>query len=226
VPSKPSTKLALSGLATRREVRRNGDGKRSDERWQEILTGAATTFRRTGYANATLEEIAAEVGINRASLYYYVGTKAELLIEMLHKPIFDMTKDLAVIQKSSLPPQKKLREAIHAHMRALDGSYPELFIFLAEHLHLLTIGQGEDRDVAVNARRYADLFTKIIEEGQKRGEMKSGIHPRIAMMGIVGMCNWTYRWYREDGAMTLTEIGEDFATMSLDGLVVPNRRRK
>jgi AcrR family transcriptional regulator len=178
-----------------------------------------------GYANTTLEEIALEVGINRASLYYYVGTKEELLIEMLHKPIFDMTKNLAAIQKLPITPQEKLRQAIDTHMRALEENYPELFIFLAEHLHLLTVGNA-DRDVVANARRYGDIFTAIIEEGQKSGEVKTGIHPRIAMMGIVGMCNWTYRWYLEDGGMTLTEIGDDFAVLCLNGLLVPRKRKK
>ena len=214
-----STKRLESALAARRVGRRNAADPRSDQRWGEILTGAATVFRRMGYANATLEDIAEEVGLNRASLYYYVATKADLLVEMLHQPIFDMTKNLAHIRASEGTPTEQLRLAITSHMDALDSSYPELFIFLAEHLHLLTIGDPAG-DVVQNARRYGNLFTNIIEEGQRTGEFDHAIHPRIAMMGIVGMCNWTHRWYREDGDMTLAEIGNDFAALAVSGIVV------
>lgn len=215
----------VNSLASRREVRRKGADLRSDKRWQEILAGAAATFRRVGYANAILEDVALEVGINRASLYYYVATKSELLIEILHKPIFDMTNELAIIEKSARPPKEKLREAIAAHMRALEGNYPELFVFLAEQLHVQTIGK-EYGDVVANARRYGEIFTRIIEEGQKAGEIRLEIHPRIAMMGIVGMCNWTHRWYSESGTMTLGEIGEDFATLALNGLLVTRSKQR
>lgn len=217
-------KPAPSGIASRRQSRKDRESSRSDERWLQILAGAATTFRRLGYANATLEDVAANVGINRASIYYYVGSKSELLIAILHQPIFDMTKTLTEIQASSMRPSEKLRAAIAAHMKALEDNHPELFIFLAEQMHLQTIGQP-DRDVVKNARRYADVFTKIIVEGQKTGEVIE-IHPRVAMLGIVGMCNWTHRWYEQNGPMTLGEIGEDFTTLALNGLLVSRPRRK
>jgi TetR/AcrR family transcriptional regulator, cholesterol catabolism regulator len=213
-----------SGLATRRADRRSAPDRRSDQRWATILTGAAIVFRRVGYGAATLEDVAEEVGINRASLYYYVGTKAELLVEILHQPIFDMTATVAEIAASSKPPAEKLREAIAAHMHALETSYPELFVFLAEHLHLLTLGDPEG-DVALNARRYGNILASIIEEGQSTGTFDPTLHPRIAMMGIVGMCNWTHRWYREDGDLSLSEIGDEFATLAMRGLLVGSKRR-
>jgi len=213
-----------SGLSSRRAERRRATEPRSHQRWLKIVSGAATVFARVGYSAATLEEIAEEVGINRASLYYYVGTKAELLVEILHQPIFDMTKTLREIHDSAEPPVTKLRQAIDAHMEALDSTYPELFVFLADHLHVLTEGDPEG-DVVANARRYGNLFTDIIEEGQRYGVIRPEIHPRIAMMAIVGMCNWTHRWYRADGPMGLREIGEDFAVIAIDGLFIPGKAK-
>jgi TetR/AcrR family transcriptional regulator, cholesterol catabolism regulator len=222
MPKERSRVTTDTSLAERREGRRRGGSRRSDKRWQEILTGAATTFRRIGYANATLEDVAAEVGLNRASLYYYVATKSELLIEVLDKPIFGMTYELAVIEKSQLAHKDKLRNAIRAHMQAISDGYPELFVLLAEYQ---TLGK-DDTEVFANAKRYSDLFTKIIVAGQRAGEIRSEINPRIAMLGILGMCNWTHRWYRENGGMTVSEIGEDFTTIVLDGLQVARTRKR
>jgi TetR/AcrR family transcriptional regulator, cholesterol catabolism regulator len=220
----PNTAVARngkSGLSSRRAERRRATEPRSHQRWLKIVAGAAAVFARVGYPAATLEEVAEEVGINRASLYYYVGTKAELLVEILHQPIFDMSETLQAIHDSDESPRTKLNLAIDAHMAALDTSYPELFVFLSDHLHVLTEGDPEG-DVMANARRYGNLFTEIIEDGQRSGVIRNGIHPRIAMMAIVGMCNWTHRWYSADGPMGLREIGKDFAVVALDGLFLPD----
>src|SRR4051812_37237683 len=108
-----------SGLAERRAARRRSP-RRSDERWEEIRAAATRVFRRMGYASATLEDVAVEVGMNRATLYYYVGTKAELLIEILGDPIFKMTGDLEQIRGMDVPAAERVRLAIEQHMRALD----------------------------------------------------------------------------------------------------------
>jgi hypothetical protein len=59
---------AQTDNAQRRDERRSADRRASNERWRNILVGAA------------------EVGINRASLYYDVGTKEELLIALIADP--------------------------------------------------------------------------------------------------------------------------------------------
>ena len=79
--------VASSNIARRRLERGAAVGRRSDERWASILAAATTVFRELGYEKATLEDIANEVGINRATLYYYVGTKEELLVALLAEPI-------------------------------------------------------------------------------------------------------------------------------------------
>ena len=66
-----------SEIARRRAERRASSGRRSDERWQAILAGASKAFHELGYAQTTLEDIATEVGINRATLrkklkHYYL----------------------------------------------------------------------------------------------------------------------------------------------------------
>jgi hypothetical protein len=39
------------------------------------------------------------------------------------------------------------------------------------------------------------------------------------MLGILGMSNWTHRWFRSGGRLTLPEIGEQFAGLALQGLL-------
>ncbi|MGH7821184.1 MAG: TetR/AcrR family transcriptional regulator [Candidatus Binatia bacterium] len=213
-------KRVLSGIGKRRLARQSSHGRearKSDQRWEHILAGAARVFRRLGYANATLEDVACEVGIDRSTLYYYVATKAELLVAVLEEPIRGMTRDLRAIQELDLPPAEKIRTAIQQHMKALADNYPELFVFLAENLHLLPI--GDERAIGENAQAYGDLMRAMIEEGVAAGEFRSDLDPKLAMLGIIGMCNWSHRWYRSEGPLSLAEIGRQFTDLALGGLL-------
>src|ERR1700722_15644464 len=117
--SKSKAPAPESRLSVRRDGRRKAPLRRSDNKWQEILTGAAHVFRRLGYANSTLEDVATGGGGTGGALYYYGATKSELLAEVLRQPAFDMTAVLADIRASDMSATEKAREAIAAHMRAL-----------------------------------------------------------------------------------------------------------
>jgi TetR/AcrR family transcriptional regulator, cholesterol catabolism regulator len=55
----------------------------SQERTAErVLSEAARLFREQGYAAATTRELARRLGINKASLYYHVAKKEDLLYQI------------------------------------------------------------------------------------------------------------------------------------------------
>ena len=89
-------------------------------------------------------------------------------------------------------------------------------MFLAENLHLLTV--GSDRDIQKNAHEYGMLVVGLIEEGVAAGEFRNDVDARLAMLGLIGMLNWSHRWYRPEGTHTLPEVGDQFAAVFLDGL--------
>lgn len=205
-----------TGIAQRRAERRAAGWRRSDQRWSEIVDGAARVFSRLGYAQTSLEDVAQQVGINRATLYYYVGTKQELLVSVLTKPVVQITEDLREIRDMDLAPRDKLELAVARHMQNLADNYPQLFIFLAENLHV--VGDIAEPDIANAAQEYGEIFTDIIDEGMRSGAFRDDLDPHVAMLGIVGMCNWTHRWFNPRGPLTLPVIGEQFSRMVIDGL--------
>lgn len=212
-----------TGIAQRRAERRAAGWRRSDQRWSEIVEGAARVFSRLGYARTSLEDVAQEVGINRATLYYYVGTKQELLVSVLTRPVLHITEDIREIRDMDLAPRAKLELAVARHMQNLNDNYPQLFIFLAENLHL--IGDSADPAIADAAQEYGEIFTEIIRDGMEAGAFRDDLDPHVAMLGIVGMCNWTHRWFQPRGRFTLPMIGEQFSRMVIDGLCMPRSRR-
>lgn len=205
-----------SEIGRRRTERRLSQGRKSDARWQAILRGSAKAFQKLGYAQTTLEDIAAEVGINRATLYYYVGTKEELLIALLYRPIHQMTANMKAISSLDVPVDEKMRRVLRQYTSDM-AKTPELFIFLAQNLHHLMTGREAD-DIAKNADEYGKGLMNIIDEGIASGDFRSDIDPQLSMLAILGMFNWIHRWYKPGGPMTLETIGDVFATLALASL--------
>jgi AcrR family transcriptional regulator len=187
----------------------------SDERWQLILRGAAEVFRREGFAHARLEDVAIEVGIDRATLYCYVDTKEELLVAVIEQPAYEMTRHCREALESNAPADEKLRRALRAYLEDL-ARYPELFLLFSESQQMATL--FEARDVVENADAYGKTLLAIVTEGVRSGVFRSDLDPRLVMLGILGMHNWIHRWYVPGGRNTLAEIGDTFAEMILVGL--------
>jgi TetR/AcrR family transcriptional regulator, cholesterol catabolism regulator len=210
------TREPASDIARRRTERRLASGRKSDARWQQIVDGAAKVFQRLGYAQATLEDVAVEVGINRATLYYYVGTKEELLVSLLHKPIEGMRAGLEAIVAEGRPARETLERGLRAYVAAMADS-PELFVFLGENIHKVMSGR-EASDIQHNADAYGRILAGVIAKGAKAGEFRRDVDPQLAMLGIIGMFNWTYRWFDPAGRKTLPEVGDVFIDLALSSL--------
>src|SRR5690242_4225907 len=78
----------------------------------DLIKSAAAVFSQKGYNSATLNDVAARFGTDRASLYYYVGSKEELFQECI-KGVLD--ENLAAGQRiadSSATSAEKLSQLV------------------------------------------------------------------------------------------------------------------
>lgn len=206
----------LSDIGRRRMERRLASGRRSDERWQHILQGAATAFRELGYPATTLEDVARRVGVNRASLYYYVGTKEELLVSLLYRPLHQMTANAKAIVAQDLPPADTLARVLRQWIVDMHET-PELMLYLSESLPKVLTGR-EAQDLAANGAEYTRLLTKVIAAGMADGAFRSDIEPRVAMAAVLGMFSSINEWYQPGQQPGLVEIGESYTALALASL--------
>ena len=45
--------------------------------------------------------------------------------------------------------------------------------------------------------------------------------PHVLTKAVIGMANWTHRWYRSDGALSATQIADTFVQTFLHGVTSP-----
>lgn len=189
--------------------------ERAGKRLPEIVAAAAKVFREKGYKEATLEDIANEVGMLKGSLYYYITKKEDLLYAVVERPLRVMTENLRRIAQSSDPPMKKLEDAMRNHVAEFQRSQTELFVWCATEWFKTEIG-GE---IAALGDEYDRLWRGIVLEGVKTGVFRQDLDPKLMTFAILGIFNYMQRWYSPDKGMSMEDIGLQFAAFVRQAVV-------
>ena len=162
-------------------------------RIQRIIDTATELFYKKGYRATTLDDVAKKIGVTKAALYHYVSSKENLLsiiyMQALES-IFRNTNKMAVM---NLPPDKKLRLIIGNHIKNISiKSLPILSVFFAEENQL---SAADLKGIQNEKKKYNQMIENIIEEGIEQGLFRA-TDPKLQAYGILGMCNWIYKWYK------------------------------
>ncbi len=80
-----------------------------------IIEAASRRFERYGYTKTSLEEIAHDLGIGKATIYHYFGSKEDLLLNVIQMEAARLReKTLEALKKVATPPEK-LRLFLQIH---------------------------------------------------------------------------------------------------------------
>lgn len=185
------------------------------KRRAEIVAVAATVFQAKGYDAGSLDDVAAALDLRKASLYYYVRSKAELLYLVFDRAISLALQDLEKIATST-PPAERLEKVVRHQIRTV-GSDPSLFaVFFDQRPHL----DGDyEAEVHAKERRYLELFTEAVTAAID-DDIIAVEHPRYAAQMLLGMANWTYKWL-EPGRDDISALADDAIRLVLG----PSQRR-
>ncbi len=182
----------------------------------EIHDTAAQLFREKGYHATRIQDVAEALGMQKGSLYYYIGSKEDLLRGIVEAPIEQMIADAREVLATGYPPDQKLVRVIEVHLRHFQ-EYRDMFgIFLREDLDLLD--QTSDSDLRALVRTYDALWDDLLREGMEVGTFRADLEPPIVRKAIIGMCNGTYTWFDPEGAKPIQEIARLFADFALRGV--------
>lgn len=184
-------------------------------RYGEILDAAAEVFATKGYHGASTKDIADKLNIRQGSLYYYFSSKEIALEEVCKIGVAGFVSRLEDILESPATVADKIRRAILTHLEPLNHRRFYTQVFMHERQNLTGAGYNM---VAGLARDYEDLFDRLLKEGIEAGILRAGMNRRMAVLGILGMCNSISIWYRPDGDLSLEEIATNISEVVLDGL--------
>jgi len=180
------------------------------------LEAAARIFGQKGFHATSMSDIAQEVHLQKASLYYHFSSKQEILIAILDHALDLINEHLELVLAQPLSPAEKLRQAMVSYLQTIAENKDLSAVLLLELRSL----DPELKDRHASRReKFERLWRDLILEGKQAGEFDS-LDPSITGRAILGVMNWTVTWYRADGPRSATEIANLFADLLLQGLLV------
>jgi AcrR family transcriptional regulator len=203
--AKPQNARSSTAVEERRENRR-----------EEILRAAQDLFHRQGYANTSLDDIARAVGIKREGVYYYFPNRTQILITII-KPLGLQLRDrVREILESDASPEEKICQTVENHLMRFESRFAESKITLRDDYF------AENEDVLAEMQpiwdEYETLWVAIISEGQDKGAFDATLDPRLAHLGILGLCNWVARWYKPGSSIPVPDLIAMYNRMILRSL--------
>lgn len=187
---------------------------------EELVRIAARLFKEMGFQSTKLADIAREAGLDRATVYYYVGSKEELFRETVDGVLdANMREADRLFADPSLSWLTRLHAIFIKLMVSYEENYPATFVYIQEQMHQIANEETAwAQETLKKTRRYDEMLMMCIREAISDGELRRDIPPRLVENALFGMLNWTHRWFTPGGAMTGQAVAEAFWSIFIGGM--------
>ena len=171
---------------------------------------AAERFFHQGYEATTVREIADDLDIRAASIYYHYPDKQQILFELIDSTMTLLTDGVRAAVAAEADAADQL-VALVVHHVALHALRPLEATLGETELRSLT---GERLDLAVAHRdAYEAIVVGVLRRGATTGALVAP-DPKLAAYAVISMCTNVGIWFRPDGRLTLNEVAHAYATMA------------
>lgn len=185
-----------------------------------ILRVAAQLFMEQGFAATSVREIGERAAVGQSSLYHHVRSKGHLLHQLHQSFSRDLIERLSAVVASPGSPIVHLRGLMHVVVSVVESHQPEVTVFLRED-HALP--EDARKEIQRERDQVDAIIDKVIADGIAAGELRKDLDVRLTRLAVLGMCNWTYQWFRPDAQRSCAQIADSFADLVLNGLLAPGQ---
>ena len=149
---------------------------------EAIFQAAARLFSARGFDGVSVDDIAADAGVNKAMIYYHFADKLTLYRTVVADMLSAVAARVTAIADTGLAPFDKISRFIEMFVRHADERpwFPPMM--------LREIAEGAphlDVDTLAHIRAVFIGFARILHEGEAAGVFRK-IHPVLAYTSIVG----------------------------------------
>jgi len=209
-----------SNISRRRQVALEEGSSDYLAKRAELVEIAGRQFKANGFKATTLAEIGHKAGLDRATVYYYFGSKEELFRECLRLGVdANIAECERIFGDSVMTATEKLRTVIRQLMMAYDQHYPHMYVYIQEEMSRIASEKSAwAQRIMVKTRTFERIVLSLISELIEKGEMRGDIAVSVAANAVFGMLNWTHRWYQPGGAHSAEEIADAFCDIFFNGV--------
>ena len=181
-----------------------------------VLRAAVRMFNDRGFQAASLDDVAASIGISKRTIYHYLGSKDQVLLECVTTGLDQL---LIAAEETRHQPGTGRQRLIQFLRR-----YAAITM---EDFGRCVIRTGEEALAPESRRHFRRLkrgidqaMRNLIEEAVADGSM-APIDVRLAAFTLAGALNWAARWHDPEGPQSPDQIAVAMVDMLMGGMAPP-----
>lgn len=167
-----------------------------------LVREAVELFFQYGYTKTPIRKITQNLDVENTIIYYYFRNKDELLFSIIEGVVDDMLCGLEYVIHCFNDPLDRVQQMIFFQISLLGDKKREVKIFVEDKDKLTPEMQKKIRD---KERRIYDLYAEQLALLIKSGRIRNAEIPVITF-ALFGAINWIYRWYKEEGSLSLEAV--------------------
>lgn len=158
------------------------------QRERQMLEVAEVVFAEHGYAAASMDEIAEQVGVSKPMLYEYFGSKEGLLLGCIRQSrteLRDVTMRAAMTADTA---EQAMREGLRAFFQFINERDQSWALLRHE---MLLVGTSASEEIEVTRKHQTDMIASVM-----RAHAPEAPEPRLAAFAefVVGGCERLAIW--------------------------------
>ncbi len=143
---------------------------------EAIIKAARKRFAHFGYSKVTMDEIAGDVEMGKASLYYYFPTKENLFQEVIVQEQEEFADEIEKILQNENCAEDKLVQYVDQRLKYFQKLFNLGALSFYSFIKKKSLFKQYYKDFE---ERELQLLDKIFEEGKKKNEFKKDIDEKI-----------------------------------------------
>lgn len=188
--------------------------KKSSPRKEVILEKAAQLFRKNGFNATSMRDLAENVGVEAASLYNHINSKAELLQEICFRIANKFTEHMDEVIASNQTAIEKIEAILRFHIRQMIHNYEEVYVSDREWKHLTDPYLSNFKN---QRRTHRQRIASIIEEGIASNEIKQ-IDAPTAVLILLHAVSGIESWHRSRQKISGELLEQNMVLILVEGL--------
>jgi AcrR family transcriptional regulator len=168
-----------------------------------LLRAAAACFNRKGYSGTSLRDVADQLGMTDAAIYYYVSGKQELVYECYLRAAEIGAATLARAVAEGGSGLDQARRYLGYHLEAMCGEEGPIAIMS----EIPALAPRHREEILRRSRAHGRAFESILAQGIGDGSI-APCDVRMTGNAIMGAVNWVPKWFHGDPGVAARILAE------------------
>ncbi len=190
------------------------------QKTKELLLKKATDlFYEHSYVKTPIRKITETLAVENTIIYYYFKSKDELLLSIINGITDELISALEEIVEQNPDPMERVREMVFFQITLLKKKKKAIKIFVEDTDKLPSIMQ---KTIKEKQRRiytlYSEQFSSLINAQRIKNREIS-----LICFSLFAMINWTYRWFKENGQLTIEDVAKQTLDIFFSGILLKKK---